>query len=77
MTLPLRQWRVQDVPSSDELIELRARYHPQIAVLLWQRGVKTIEQAETFFQPRFPDHLGDPFAFCQMQDAVDVTPSAS
>lgn len=72
MTLPLRQWRVQDVPSSDELIELRARYHPQIAILLWQRGVKTIEQAETFFQPRFPDHLGDPFAFCQMQDAVDV-----
>lgn len=70
MIIPQRQWLLQDRPEKDQLVVFQDAYHPLIATLLWQRGVRTVEQAEIFFQPRFPDHLGDPFSFCQMEDAV-------
>jgi single-stranded-DNA-specific exonuclease len=45
--------------------------HPVIAGILWNRGIKTREEAENFLHPSWEKHVHDPFLFRNMQTAID------
>jgi single-stranded-DNA-specific exonuclease len=66
------RWRKLNLPPSDELITMREQWPFPEAVcsLLWQRGIRTNDQARTFFKPTWND-LHDPFLMADMRPAID------
>ncbi|MBI4133324.1 DHH family phosphoesterase [Candidatus Uhrbacteria bacterium] len=48
-----------------------ASVHPVIAELLWQRGIRTEDEAERFLEPKYDRDIHDPFLFRDMGRAVD------
>lgn len=63
-----REWKVQaPVP---EAVQTLPSVHPIVAGLLWQRGVRTAEEAIRFLEPDYDRDIHDPFLFSQMEQAV-------
>lgn len=65
----LRKWQLVDT-SPEAVLVFRLR-HSVIAQLLWQRGIRTEEEAEHFFEPNYERDLNDPFLFRDMSRAVE------
>ena len=66
-----RNWKIRDLPlmASAELKE-QLKIHPFICALLWDRGIRTFEDARSFFRPSL-ESLHDPFLMKDMDAAVE------
>lgn len=64
-------WKLEPQPEPRELEELVAqlKVDPVTACLIWQRGIKSFEEASAFFNPSV-DQLYDPFLMAGMNVAV-------
>lgn len=75
-TLPAKRWITKPTPNSaDDQAAIESLtgalgVSPFLATLLVQRGVRTFEQARTFFRPEI-GHLHDPFLMKDMDRAVE------
>ena len=67
-----RQWNLRPAADQDTVSRLSAELGVDrvLAELLVQRGVKTFDEARSFFRPSL-DHLHDPFLMKDMDKAVD------
>ncbi|KKQ80111.1 MAG: Single-stranded-DNA-specific exonuclease RecJ [Parcubacteria group bacterium GW2011_GWC2_38_7] len=63
-----KEWRVLPKAPVSFINELK-KYHPLIAQLLYNRGLQSQQQIQSFFTPEF-DKLHDPFLFKDMEKAV-------
>ncbi len=67
-----KRWLIK-TPHDNTLIESfrsKLTVDPVVAELLLQRGIKTFEEAESFFRPKLSD-LHDPFLMKDMEEAVE------
>lgn len=64
------RWRLAG-PPDEAMTRLFPELHPLAVRLLWNRGVRTQEQADEFLLPDYGDDLHDPFLFRQMRDACE------
>jgi single-stranded-DNA-specific exonuclease len=66
-----RNWKIRDLQllASAELKE-QLKIHPFICALLWDRGIRTFEDARLFFRPSL-ESLHDPFLMKDMDAAVE------
>lgn len=62
-------WRVLPETAVGSTLSDRLGIHPVTAQILWNRGLKTLEQAKRFLSPE-PSLLGDPFAMRGMSGAI-------
>ncbi len=67
-----RVWRIAETTPPD-CPALFGVHHPVVASLLWQRGMRTREEAEIFFDPQWETHTHDHAQFRQMAGAVERT----
>ncbi len=58
-------------PAERASLELEVAYHPIIASILSQRGIRTKENAELFLFPDYYRDCHDPFLFQDMQKAIE------
>jgi len=67
-----KRWQIKDQPDAAEvaLLQDALQVNETIAYLLNQRGIKTYDEAHTFFRPSL-DTLHDPFLMKDMDKAVD------
>lgn len=63
-----RAWKVAEL--IPEAVRALPAMHPLVAMLLWQRGVRTPEDAAQFLEPNYDRDIHDPFLFSQMEQAV-------
>lgn len=64
-----RRWNIQpEAPA--EAHETFPHLHPAAVRLLWNRGVRTREEAEVFFEPQWDRDTHDPAIFSNMSQAV-------
>ncbi|MEI7741956.1 MAG: single-stranded-DNA-specific exonuclease RecJ [bacterium] len=63
------KYKVAEV-APKEFKEAMLPIHEVISNILWQRGVRTKEEAEAFFHPSWEKHVHDPFLFQNMSSAV-------
>ena len=63
-------WLLQDETNRCDLAAL-PNVHPIVAQLLWNRGLRTADEARTFLEPNYERDIHDPFLFRDMQRAVD------
>lgn len=63
-----REWKVTE--TLPEAVEALSSVPPLIAQLLWQRGIRTKEEAQKFLEPNYDRDIHDPFLFSQMEQAV-------
>ncbi|KKR04355.1 MAG: Single-stranded-DNA-specific exonuclease RecJ [Parcubacteria group bacterium GW2011_GWC2_39_14] len=63
-----KEWRVLPKAPVSFINECKS-YHPLIAQLLYNRGLQSQQQIQTFFTPEF-EKLHDPFLFQDMEKAV-------
>ena len=63
------RWRWQETVSQDDLqgVEVRSPYTRQ---LLWNRGIRTAQEAGAFFDPSFELHQHDPRQFRHLSKAA-------
>ena len=68
----IRAWKIKENGHCTESEQLARELsvHPVISTLLCQRGIKTFDQARTFFRPTL-DNLYDPFLMNDMEQAVE------
>lgn len=73
----IRAWKIKENGHSAESEQLahELSVHPVISTLLCQRGIRTFDQARTFFRPSL-DNLYDPFLMNDMEQAVERMKSA-
>lgn len=66
------RWVLRDIPHQEQLEELSSslNINQNLTKLLLQRGVKSFDEAKTFFRPSL-DHLHDPFLMKDMDKAVN------
>ena len=66
------RWRMRPLPKASVVEELRREINvrPFIAQLLAQRGIKSFDEAQTFFTPNL-DQLHDPFLMAGLSNSVD------
>jgi len=62
-------WRLKP-KASDEFIRRFPEYEPTVLHLLYQRGLRTQQQIDEFFNPDFEGDLHDPFLMLGMKEAV-------
>ncbi len=67
-----KKWTLQETPETDVVRQLASELgvDPVLAELLVQRGVRTFQQARSFFRPSLED-LHDPFLMTDMDKAVE------
>ena len=66
-----KRWKVKDLPMAESATLRDAlNIHPLICALLWDRGIRTFDEAKSYFRPTVSD-LHDPFLMKNMQAAVD------
>lgn len=67
-----KRWQIKEQPDAEEVALLQAALQVKetIAYLLNQRGIKTYDEAHTFFRPSL-DTLHDPFLMKDMDKAVN------
>ncbi|MBI4280763.1 single-stranded-DNA-specific exonuclease RecJ [Candidatus Uhrbacteria bacterium] len=71
MNTSVAQRKMWKVNPRAETLSLPPSLHPVIGQLLWQRGIRTDQEAERFFSPDFGRDTHDPFLFRHMDRAVD------
>lgn len=64
------QWRLQEPLPSDGLSAIQAR-SPLTRQILWNRGMRTIEEAEAFLRPVWETGLHDPLQFRHLAPAAE------
>lgn len=67
--LPKQNWVLSDAPSA-EFLDRFSTMPRLVQLLLWRRGLRLPTDVEAFLHPDY-EQLGDPFAFSQMDVAVD------
>ncbi len=62
-----KRWQLADLCPSDyrQIVG-----QPVVAQLLWNRGIRALEEAKAFLSPSWNDHLHDALQFRQMEGAV-------
>lgn len=67
-----KRWIINELPDSNEVDRLSRllEIEKPLAALLIQRGLKTKEEAEDFFEPKI-ENLHDPFLMADMDKAVE------
>jgi single-stranded-DNA-specific exonuclease len=66
-----KRWKVKDLPMAESATLRDAlNIHPLICALLWDRGIRTYNEAKSYFRPGVSD-LHDPFLMRDMQAAVN------
>jgi single-stranded-DNA-specific exonuclease len=65
-----KRWDVLE-PCPPEFAAACGDVHPVVPQLLWHRGVRDYEDAESFFHPSYERGLHDPFLFSQMRAAAE------
>lgn len=70
-SFPVTRWLVKERPAHQDVIRLAAelKFPLPLATLLLQRGIKSAEEADLFFNPSLDD-LHDPFLMRDMDKAV-------
>lgn len=68
--MPVYLWDIIPTPPTSELERL-GDLHPVIARILWNRGVRSTAQVNEFLEPKYDEHLHDPFLFRQMAAVVE------
>lgn len=66
-----KRWVLTPSASADDLSHLGVA-SPLLAQLLWNRGIRTASEAQTFMEPRWEDHLHDPTQFRHMDGAIEA-----
>ena len=59
-------------PLNDEIREILSHYDDLTAALLSRRGITSREEAETFFNPNYEEHLHDPLLIKNMPEAAKL-----
>ena len=63
-------WTLRPVPSSSDIEAWQPRISALAAHLLWQRGIRRLNEAEAFMTPLWNDHVHDPAQFRHVVPAV-------
>jgi len=67
-----KQWLVHESAPADFLAD-NSELHPIVRQLLYNRGLRTIEQADYFLHPEKSGDEHDPFLFENMKAAIELT----
>jgi len=67
-----KRWIIQELPDLNDVVRLSQLLNIEkpLATLLLQRGIKTKEEADDFFEPKI-EKLHDPFLMADMEKAVE------
>lgn len=65
-----KRWIVRE-KAPEAFVQTLADEHPIVPQLLWNRGIRSVDEARGFFAPSYEEGVHDPFLFRQMQKAVD------
>ncbi|MFH1430383.1 MAG: single-stranded-DNA-specific exonuclease RecJ [Candidatus Uhrbacteria bacterium] len=65
-----KRWIIAD-PAPSVFLAEQNNIPPTIASLLYARGVRTKEEIAAFLDPKYDEHIHDPFLFRDMAKAVD------
>lgn len=65
-----KRWIVRE-RAADDFVRQLPDAHTIVPQLLWNRGIRSAEEAKAFFEPSFEQGIHDPFLFRQMRTAVD------
>ncbi len=63
-------WSLRPSPAVSEIEPWQPRVSPLVAALLWQRGVRSFEEAEMFLSPSWSAHVHDPAQFRHLPQAM-------
>ncbi len=63
-------WSLRPSPVASEIEAWQPRVSPLVATLLWQRGVRSYEEAEIFLSPSWELHTHDPIQFRHLAPAM-------
>lgn len=69
-------WSLRPVPPTEEIEAWRLAVSSLVATLLWQRGVRSAEEAEAFLTPSWEAHAHDPSQFRHLTPAMNRVFSA-
>jgi len=64
-------WSLRPSPTPSEIEAWQPRVSPFVATLLWQRGVRSFEEAEMFLSPSWEAHTHDPAQFRHLPQALE------
>lgn len=64
-------WSLRPSPTPSEIEAWQPRVSPFVATLLWQRGVRSFEEAEMFLSPSWDAHTHDPAQFRHLPQALE------
>ncbi len=67
-----KQWLVRELAPAD-FLAAKAELHPLVRQLLYNRGLRTVEQADYFLHPEKSGDEHDPFLFKNMRAAIELT----
>lgn len=68
--MPSPVWSLRPSPEPSEIEAWQPRISALVATLLWQRGIRTLEEAEAFLTPSWDDHTHDPTQFRHLIPAM-------
>lgn len=63
-------WSLRSSPSLSDTESWQPRVSPFVATLLWQRGIRSYEEAEMFLAPSWEAHVHDPSQFRHLPEAM-------
>ncbi len=63
-------WSLRPSPEASEIEAWQPRVSPLVATLLWQRGVRSFDEAEMFLEPSWEGHVHDPSQFRHLPQAM-------
>lgn len=64
-------WSLRPSPQASDIEAWQPRVSPLVATLLWQRGIRSFEQAEMFLSPTWDAHVHDPSQFRHLTPAMN------
>ena len=68
----MKNWEIEKI--SDEIVfseEIKRKYNSVVLKLLWQRGLKTTEEIEKYFNFDYEKDLADPMEISGMEEATE------
>ena len=74
--MSLYTWSLRPVPLPSEIEAWQPRVSSVVATLLWQRGIRSFEEAEMFLSPSWEAHVHDPSQFRHLPQAMSRVFSA-
>ena len=69
-------WSLREAPQLADIETWQPRVSPLVATLLWQRGVRSLEEAEMFLSPSWEAHVHNPSQFRHLPQALERVFSA-